>query len=310
MSTPLAEAAATARRATRQPEQAFTFAVAAERLVGILHVPDSIPTSPEVARTGVVVVVGGPQYRAGSHRQFVGLARQLAMAGHPVLRFDVRGMGDSSGVLHSFEHISDDIGAAIDQLMQRQPQLQRVVLWGLCDGAAAALLYLDERVDPRVQGLCLLNPWVRSDASLARTQVKHYYRQRLMQREFWLKLLSGQVAGAALRGLWTSLRAASAGLDDDNNGRPFQTRMARAWKRFGGEILLVLSGKDYTAREFREVVAAHPAWHGALAQSNVQVHAASAADHTFSDICETRAMEQVTLNWLRHHLPATTEAAA
>ena len=32
--------------------------------------------------------------------------------------------------------------------------------------------------DPRVAGLALLNPWVRSDAGLARARVKHYYRQR------------------------------------------------------------------------------------------------------------------------------------
>lgn len=292
---------------TRPPEQAFIFKVAGESLVAILHGPATAATpadgKPDTAGTGVLVVVGGPQYRAGSHRQFVGLARHLAAAGHPVLRFDVRGMGDSSGQLRSFEQLSDDIGAAIDQLVQRQPQVRRVVLWGLCDGAAAALLYLDERADPRVRGLCLLNPWVRSEASLARTQVKHYYRQRLMQREFWRKLLRGQVAGAALRGLWASLRAARAGLGRNEVGKPFQTRMARAWLRFDGDILLVLSGQDYTAREFSEVVAGHPAWHGALDRPNVQVHAAGAADHTFSALVESRALNQVTRSWLQRCPP-------
>ena len=64
--------------------------------------------------TAVVVIVGGPQYRAGSHRQFVLLARGLAAAGCPVLRFDARGMGDSDGDARTFESIDDDIGAAID----------------------------------------------------------------------------------------------------------------------------------------------------------------------------------------------------
>ncbi|MCK7493609.1 MAG: hydrolase 1, exosortase A system-associated [Comamonadaceae bacterium] len=131
--------------------------------------------------TGVVVVVGGPQVRAGGHRQFVHLARTLAAAGHPVLRFDVRGMGDSSGALRGFEQITPDIGAAVDALLQRAPGVRRVVLWGLCDGASAALLYLHERRDPRVRGVCLLNPWVRSEASLARTHVKHYYTRRLRE---------------------------------------------------------------------------------------------------------------------------------
>ena len=35
---------------------------------------------------------------------------------------------------------------------------------------------------------CLLNPWVRSDATIAKTYLKHYYGQRLLEKEFWAKL--------------------------------------------------------------------------------------------------------------------------
>ncbi len=61
--------------------------------------------------TAVLIVVGGPQYRVGSHRQFVLLARRVADAGYPVLRFDYRGMGDSGGDMRDFESVSEDIGA-------------------------------------------------------------------------------------------------------------------------------------------------------------------------------------------------------
>jgi len=60
-------------------------------LVGVLHAPEAAPS------LGFVFVVGGPQYRVGSHRQFVLLARDLASHGAAVLRFDCRGMGDSGG---------------------------------------------------------------------------------------------------------------------------------------------------------------------------------------------------------------------
>ena len=281
-------------------EHAFTFACEGETLLGILHPPVTAPSMTKSAQTGVVVVVGGPQYRAGSHRQFVRLARHLAAAGHPVLRFDVRGMGDSSGAQRNFEDLGADIGAAIDALVQRQPAVRKVVLWGLCDGASAALLYLRERPDPRVQGLCLLNPWVRSEASLARAHVKHYYLQRLLQRGFWAKLFSGQVAGRALRGLVGNLKAARQAVDAaPSAGWPFQVRMAQAWQAFDGPLLLVLSGRDYTAREFIETVAAHPAWRGALARPGVQRHDATAADHTFSVRTESDALEQLTADWLR-----------
>ena len=282
-------------------EHAFTFDCAGDALVGILHKPADPEPARDAARTGVLIVVGGPQYRAGSHRQFVHLARHLAAAGHPVLRFDVRGMGDSSGAQRGFEHLDADIDAAIQALMQHQPGVQQVVLWGLCDGASAALLYLHRHADLRVRGLCLLNPWVRSEASLARTHVKHYYRQRLMQREFWTKLLSGRVAGQALRGLVGNLRAASGPVDAPTRAAaPFQVRMAQAWQAFSGPVLLVLSGRDYTAREFTETVAAHPAWTGALARPGVQRHDAAAADHTFSARAERDALERLTSDWLRH----------
>jgi exosortase A-associated hydrolase 1 len=168
-------------------ESTTVFDCAGDTMLGILARPD-MP-----ADTGVLVIVGGPQYRVGSHRQFLLLSRSLAAAGFAVLRFDYRGMGDSEGHLRSFESVSADIAAAINKLQAQIPEVQHVVLWGLCDGASAALLYCDETKDARVSGLCLLNPWVRSETSLAQTHVKHYYRQRLMEKAFWAKLFTGQV---------------------------------------------------------------------------------------------------------------------
>ncbi len=78
-------------------ETALRFTCADEYLFGILACPE------RPSDTGVVIVVGGPQTRVGSHRQFVLLSRALAAAGYPVLRFDVRGMGDSSGEQRDFE---------------------------------------------------------------------------------------------------------------------------------------------------------------------------------------------------------------
>lgn len=278
-------------------EEILAFSCAGERLQGVLARP-ALPAS-----CGVLVLVGGPQYRVGSHRQFLLLARRLAAAGHAVARFDYRGMGDSEGAARSFEQVSDDVAAALDAFREACPQVEKVVLWGLCDAASAALLYCGERRDPRVAGLCLLNPWVRSDASLARTQVKHYYGQRLLQREFWAKLARGQVPLlAAARGFAGSLRRAAARRTAVAPGaaasRPFPERMGAALRDFPGRVLLLLSGNDYVAREFADYAVGDPVWRAALAQPRVARIDAAGADHTFSSASGRALVERSTLEWL------------
>ena len=277
-------------------EQALVFECQQATLVGVL----SLPAAP--ADTAVIVVVGGPQYRAGSHRQFVQLARSLAEAGVAVLRFDVRGMGDSDGDLRPFDQLDDDIHAAVCALRARLPQVRHVVLWGLCDGAAAVLLYLHGRPDAEVQGVCLVNPWVRSELSQARTQIKHYYLQRLLTLAFWRKLLQGGVGWSALSGMLVGLRrafGASAG------ARPvlaaqaiFQDRMAAGLCDFAGDVLLLLSGGDFTAREFEEYARSSPKWRRALERARLTRQTVPDADHTFSVAAHRRVAESATLDWL------------
>ena len=283
-------------------EEALAFNCGSVRLLGIV----TRPGAPCAA--GVVIVVGGPQYRVGSHRQFVSLARSLADAGIAVLRFDGQGMGDSPGALRNFEQLGPDIGSAIDALTQAVPQIKRVALWGLCDGASAALLYLHEQRDPRIAGLCLLNPWVRSDASLAKTHVKHYYRQRLAQREFWHKLASGKVALAAVTGLWRNLRAmrASAPAPEASGATTYQQRMAQAWTAFTGPVLLLMSERDYTANEFDEFTTRDSSWRRAFAARPPERVTLTGADHTCSTPAAQRAAEAATAAWAQRALASTT----
>jgi exosortase A-associated hydrolase 1 len=271
-------------------EEAATFRCGESTLLGVISAPDT-PSD-----TGVVVIVGGPQYRVGSHRQFVLLARALAAAGHPVLRFDHRGIGDSVAAQRDFRSISEDLGCAIERLLARFPELKRVVLWGLCDGASAALLYWHETRDPRVGGMCLLNPWVRSDTSLAETHVKHYYTRRVMQREFWVKLLQGRVARQASAEFLKSVRVAIRGRAPA--AASYQERMAAAWAAFDGSLLLILSGVDFTAKEFLVQVNKEAVWAGALERRNLDRVDLPEADHTFSDARSRAAVERATVKWV------------
>ncbi len=271
------------------------------RWVGILCLPSITPKSV------VIVVVGGPQYRVGSHRQFVQLSRALALRGHATLRFDCAGMGDSPGSLRNFLNVDEDIEAAIAFVRGRLPDVEALALWGLCDAASAALLYVHANGDAGIKGLCLLNPWVRSDVSQAQTQVKHYYVQRLRQAAFWRKLLTGKVAATAVLELGRALRTLLLGKnskvgDSQNDSNrldlPFQSRMAHAWKKYSGTILLVLSGDDYTAKEFLGTAEQDALWKGSLQRRHVSRHDLAQADHTFSDAKARLQLEELTVNWL------------
>jgi uncharacterized protein len=255
-------------------EKALVFDCGADRLVGILHAPASNPRP-----FGVLVVVGGPQYRAGSHRQFVLMARALAGAGYPVLRFDHRGIGDSDGVPRSFEDLDDDIRAGLDALHAQAPALRGSVIFGLCDAASAALMYCQR--DPRLAGLMLANPWVHSEAGAAKAYVKHYYARRLLQPGFWRKVRAGEFdAFGSLRDLLRKLRAGSRGSGEPRGS--FRERMVDGFSGFPGPVLMQISGRDLTAAEFMDLCQSDTRWRSALHRGNVTLRRYEAADHTFA----------------------------
>jgi exosortase A-associated hydrolase 1 len=261
-------------------EKPIRFACAGHWLYGVLHVPSS------VAARGVLVVVGGPQYRIGSHRQFVLLARALAAASIPVLRFDYRGMGDSEGEPRSFEHIAEDIRAAVDTFFDLLPSLREVVLWGLCDGASAALSYAS--ADARISGLILLNPWVRTEQTVAQAYLRHYYLERLRDPSFWRKLAKGEFrTGKALRSLFGMLRAARGRSPAPTSpalmrATPLPERMLAGLQRFRGRVLLILSGDDITASEFKDAATRSRAWKRVLGDPRVTRRDLPGANHTFA----------------------------
>lgn len=276
----------------RVREQAIQMIGPEADMLGIVSLP---PEDVATKHTAVVIVVGGAQYRVGSHRQFLQLARRLAAQGYPALRFDLPGMGDSPGDLQPFEATSDHIGLAIDAVEQHCPGVHQVVLWGLCDGASASVLYSRNTQDPRVVGLALLNPWVRSEASHARVRVKHYYRQRLLDPSFWRKLLGGQVGWQAFRDLGQNLSVMRRNAPTQLG---FQDAMAEGWKTFPGAILLLLSECDLVAKEFKELAQSDARWAGSLERSRLFQQLIEGADHTCSTTTASRQMESFVLSWL------------
>jgi len=278
-------------------EHAHFFDCQGDALLGIVSVPDAEAH----AGTGVLIVVGGPQYRVGSHRQFALLARGLAAGGVPCMRFDYRGMGDSTGEMRAFDDINDDIGAAIDEFFRQVPGLERVVLWGLCDGASAACFYAP--TDARVCGAVLLNPWVRTEAGEAKVFLKHYYLSRLLDASFWKKLLSGGVSFGKsfgdLAGMISRAGQSSAPVVAEANvaSGPLPERMAQSLHMADKPVLIVLSGRDFVAREFQQTVEQGGAW--ARVEAARQPVSIPSADHTFSSAAHRDEVCRITADWLK-----------
>lgn len=282
-------------------ERGVSFHCAGCWLYGLLSLPAVMPASPR----GVVLVVGGPQYRVGSHRQFTLLARELASQGVPVLRFDYRGMGDSEGDPRDFSDVEPDMRAAIDAFFVEVPALDGVVLWGLCDAASAAMFYAHQ--DQRVRGMVLLNPWARTEEGQARAFLRHYYLTRLFDPGLWRKIAAGRFdLAAALRSLRGLLGKAVRGAPASGQPRePAQAvsptlpeKMLDGYSRFRGHTLFITSGADLTAREF-ETLASGRGWRKAMRGKRVVRERLRDADHTFSRAEWRDQVTRWTAEWLR-----------
>ena len=240
------------------------------------------------ANTGVIIVVGGPQTRHGSHRSFVELARFLASNGISVLRFDYRGAGDSEGEIQSFEQTPIDIEAAVNYFKKRHPEYSSIVLWGLCDAASAIALFVNEKPINMVNKLILVNPWVRSESTEAQTLIKYYYMQRLKSLNFWKKLLSGKLnLMKSSRSLREKRQA--AGKSQQEN---FVSMMLRGLTAFHGTIDIVLGENDITAQEFLLVYNNSSSWRKSGVGSITTIEQ---ANHTFSSPTWKQQLNELTL---------------
>lgn len=157
-------------------ETPLYFESGAHRLFGVLHEPER--------RTGVPYVFCHPfaEDKLWSHRVFVSFARELASGGHPVLRFDYMGNGDSEG---GFEQSSVHTGArdverAID-FLRVQTGASGVGLLGLRFGASLAAVVAERRDD--VCGLVLWAPIVNGDRYLQELLRANVATQMAVYRE-------------------------------------------------------------------------------------------------------------------------------
>ena len=193
--------------------------------------------------TGLLIVSGGNEIRAGAWAGQALLAARVAAAGRPVFRYDRRGVGDSSGVNLGFRECRDDIAAALAAFRAAAPGVRRVIAFGNCDAASALMLF---GADLAIDALVLANPWTiegADEAVQAPAALRRRYAAKLTDFAEWKRLLSGAID---LRKLASGLRQAAAPAPQS----ALAEQMREGLARFAGPVTILLAERDRTAELF------------------------------------------------------------
>ena len=231
--------------------------------------------------TGFLFVTGGTQTRIGSHRMFERLATSLAKTGYPCFRYDRCGVGDSAGEDPGWRASGPDLEAAAATFRQEQSQLERIIGFGLCDGASTLALYGSAA---GLHGAILANPWfVESDAGTPPpAAIRRHYRNRLLSLDGWKRMLDGTISyRKLLRGLGKILTARSSSLAEE---------IAEALERDSLPVALILSAEDGTA------IAASSVWNSnrfaGIRNASASPYRIESDSHTFARPGDSDALLQ------------------
>lgn len=159
-------------------------------LAGILTRPTGEPTGIPVVLLGAGII-----HKVGPSRASVEVARILAAAGHPTLRFDLSGIGDSPRVREDSmdETAVRDVEDAISLVEERVGAPGGVALVGFCSGADNGLFVAAQ--DSRVSRLSLFDPTVHRTRGFEKRRMT----RRLTSARSWWNVLSGRSLALELK---------------------------------------------------------------------------------------------------------------
>lgn len=189
-------------------------------LVGVLSEPAGVAPTP--GRPAVLMLNSGAVHHIGPNRLWVRLARHWAVRGITVLRMDLSGVGDSDARVGAPENVvysAHAVADVADALAYLRGELRAgdCHLLGLCSGGYHA--FKAAVAGQPVVSSTVINPltYFWRDGDTLR-DVKDYelgalasrYRDKILTREPWLKLLRGQldarvIIEVSLRRTWSHI---------------------------------------------------------------------------------------------------------
>jgi hypothetical protein len=108
-----------------------------------------------------------------------------------------------------------------------------------------------------------------------------------------LRELAGAVRSATAPAAATQSAATTSFID----------RMLAGFRAFGGPVLVLISERDFTAKEFTDLCATHLGWRKAMERKAVRQIALSGADHTFTTRADLERMTDLCSRWLLETWP-------
>lgn len=279
----------------RYDEQAVLFG-RTKSLVGVVARPKTdLPSY----RPAVVILNTGIIHRVGHHRMYVTMARQLAAAGHVVLRFDFSGIGDSPRQKDGRSPVDAclaDTQDAVDWLADSLG-VSDVVLVGLCSGADIALRY--GYTDPRVVGLVMLDPAIPPTTRF----YVDYILQRVPRLRSWLTFAQGRgriwrdITGRIAFAIGAGPAVENAGLVDPRSRSELE-QLYRSTLERGIQLFVGTTGGDLAGRQtYREQLL--DAFPNVPLKDNVHLEYFAKSDHTFTPHADRERLNAVTVDWLR-----------
>lgn len=268
-------------------EKPFFFQNGGYTLFGVLHRPDPIVTLPQ----GFVFCHPCFEEKLWAHRVYVGMARELARRGFPVLRFDYMGHGDSEG---DFEQATvatrlSDIACAV-QALRNEAGVADVGLLGLRFGGSLAALSADTL--PGITRLVLWDPMVDGAAYMQEVLLSNLATQSAVHQkilntreELVTQMQAGQTVNIEGYGLTHAFYAETSAI-----------RLERPHS-YSGPCLVVQIGRanQKPKRNFEALSAGYPAGDLVLCTEEpfwkeIKVYCPRAEN-----------LYQVTLDWLSKH---------
>ena len=227
--------------------------------------------------TGLLIVSGGNEIRSGAYAGQAAMALHFARLGHPVFRYDRRGIGDSEGVNGGFESSADDITAAVAAFREETPQVERVVAFGNCDAATALAVFHEG-----IGSLILANPWVIEASNTedtrtpqSATAIKARYLARLKDPRSLIDLFTGKID---LRKLAGGLAKAAQKEAPSN----LAARLASSLAASSVATHILVADRDMTAMAFMGAFR-DKLFDPVRARADVTLAKCDSASHSFAD---------------------------